>query len=280
MALTPLAPLSLYGRGGSRAERQVWTPPLPLRERGQGGEGQAQPMLNWLIQSTTDLPALPAEAWLSPPEQARLATLQVAKRRREWLLGRWTAKRLVQAHLVAAGLREPALAALEITPAPDGSPQLGAVAQADDPVLGAALRTLRLTISHSGERAFCALAPAQTLIGADIENVAPHSAAFVGDYFTPDEQALVAAAPPVLRDTLVTALWSAKEAVLKALRLGLTVDTRLVECRVSPPATGDGSEHWMPVLARCNPALAAPTSMYCWWRRLDTAVLTLAAAPA
>lgn len=237
-------------------------------------------MIDWLVQTTTDLPALPAEAWLSPLERERLRTLRVPKRRHEWLLGRWTAKRLVQYHLAGAGMPQPALEDLMITPAPDGSPQIAAVAHADSPALHDALCAMHLTISHSGGLAFCALGSATILVGADIEGVEPRGSAFVGDYFTPAEQELVAAAPPALRDTMVTAIWSAKESVLKALRLGLTVDTRLVECPVPPPDDAAGPTVWSPFVARCDPSLApgAPSTMSCWWRRLDTVVLTLAAA--
>jgi phosphopantetheinyl transferase (holo-ACP synthase) len=51
---------------------------------------------------------------------------------------------------------------------------------------------------------------------------------FVDDFFTPDEIAQVRETSLAERDTLVTAIWSAKEAVLKALHVGLTVDTRCV----------------------------------------------------
>ena len=237
-------------------------------------------MINWLVQTTTDLPPLPAEAWLSPPEQERLGTLHIAKRRHEWLLGRWTARRLVQLHLRGTGCREPALNELMITPASDGSPQLNAATPENDPALGAALRALHLTISHSGGRAFCALSSAALLVGADIESVAPRSAAFVADYFTPNEQALVATVPLACRDTLVTAIWSAKESVLKALCRGLTVDTRLVECLVPLPLGGDGLERWTPFVAHCDSTLGAPATLHCWWRRLDSVVLTLATAAA
>jgi alkylation response protein AidB-like acyl-CoA dehydrogenase len=45
-------------------------------------------------------------------------------------------------------------------------------------------------------------------------------------------------------------------------------------------AIAAGQTDWMPIVARCNPVLGAPTSMCCWWHRLDTAILTLAAAVA
>jgi 4'-phosphopantetheinyl transferase len=228
-------------------------------------------MIEWLVQSTTDLPALPAEAWLSPPERERLATLRVEKKRQEWLLGRWTAKRLVQTILQRDGYGPVELSALSITPAPDGAPQLYITPQPS-----ALTSRPAISISHSGGLALCALAPAGVAVGADIETIAARGPAFANDYFTPGERELAGAAPAALRDTLVTAIWSAKEAVLKALRHGLTVDTRRVECPV--PLAGARAE-WAPFTATCHPSLGAPPGgVRCWWRRLDDVVLTLAAA--
>jgi phosphopantetheinyl transferase (holo-ACP synthase) len=66
-------------------------------------------------------------------------------------------------------------------------------------------------------------------VGADVEHVESRDPAFVHDFFTPNEGALVSNCPTLWRDTFVTILWSAKEAVLKAIRYGLRVDTRRVE---------------------------------------------------
>ncbi len=226
-------------------------------------------MIDWLLQTMADLPALPAEAWLGRPERERLATLRVEKKRREWLLGRWTLKRLAQAVLLRDGHGQVDLADLVIMPAPDGAPELLIDLHPSSLIL-------HPSISHSGERAFCALGPAGTAVGADIETVAARGPEFVGDFFTPGEQALVAAAPAARRATLVTAIWSAKEAALKALRLGLTVDTRLVECL---PREGAGpASEWSAFTAHCHPSLGAPPAgLRCWWRDADGAVLTLAA---
>lgn len=227
-------------------------------------------MINWLIQTTADLPALPEGAWLAPPERERLAALRVEKRRREWLLGRWTAKRLAQAVLAREGHGPVELAALCVEPAPDGAPELAVRARPP--------RRLRPSISHSGGRALCALGPEGVTVGADIEAVAARGEQFARDYFTAGERALVAAAPADGRDALVTAIWSAKEAALKALRLGLTVDTRLVECLVPPPAGGAGPTAWAPFTVACHPSLAvAPAAMRGWWRADGQFIITIAA---
>lgn len=227
-------------------------------------------MITWLTQTERDLPALAPAAWLSLPERERLAALRVEKRRREWLLGRWTARRLIQRHLlVEAGLAcDPR--DLEIVATPSGAP----VVHARQPALRAALEGWHLTISHSQGRALCALARTPA-IGADIEQVAPRHPAFASDYFTPAELAAVAAAPPEQRELLITAIWSAKEAALKALRLGLSVDTRRVECRVAPASGGA----WAAVIMSCDPILEAPP-LRGWWRVSEGYVLTLAVGAA
>lgn len=224
-------------------------------------------MIAWLVQSACDLPALPDAAWLSLPERERLASFKIAKRRDEWLLGRWTAKRLAQTVLAEAG-RQLELVAIVIVPAADGAPELCIEVQ---PAAFSAQPVL--TISHSAGRAFCALGPAGLALGADLERVAPRHPAFVGDYFTPEELALLAAAP-LLRDLLVTVIWSAKESVLKALRLGLRVDTRRVACLPQPADLAQARLGWAPLHADA-PTLTAAT-LSAWWRLDGDDVLTLA----
>ncbi|RIK33954.1 MAG: hypothetical protein DCC57_24670, partial [Chloroflexi bacterium] len=89
---------------------------------------------------------------------------------------------------------------------------------------------------------------------------------------------------------LVTATWSAKESVLKALRLGLRVDTRTVQCMVPPTqprmwstfsidicgavqpahaaAAHAGTVHAEPARAELLPA-GIPHGFTGWWRVMD-----------
>ena len=74
----------------------------------------------WLEQSKTELPEL--NDWLSANDTARLNSMRFEKRREDWRLGRWTAKRLVAAYLhLPPDLR--ALAEIEVRPAPSGAPK-------------------------------------------------------------------------------------------------------------------------------------------------------------
>lgn len=225
--------------------------------------------------------------FLSPAERRTYEGLRFPKRRSEWLLGRWTAKQLLRHSL--NGYQELALTAISVEADPDGAPYLL--------VRGEGRLPASLSISHRGGRAVCALSPALSpAIGVDLERVEPRSRAFVEDFFTAGEAARVWACPPERRDTLVTAIWSAKEAVLKAFREGLRIDTRAVEVRhvagLDAPGTGttvealpvpglqrvgDGpaSVDWRPV--QIESAVPGALRIAAWWQPEGDSVLTMAA---
>jgi 4'-phosphopantetheinyl transferase len=226
--------------------------------------------------------------FLSASERRTYAGLRLPKRRHEWLLGRWTAKQLLQQSMESyRGLPMPAIS---VNADPDGAPYLS--------VDGEGRLPASLSISHRSGRAFCALSPGVSpSIGADIERIEPRAAAFVNDFFTRAEADRVWACPQEMRDTLVTVIWSAKEAVLKALREGLRMDTRSVEIGQVPgieiPAlaateeshpntvmkhVGGGASdlRWQPIAVSCS---APGVLRYAaWWRPDGDSVLTMAAA--
>jgi phosphopantetheinyl transferase (holo-ACP synthase) len=78
-----------------------------------------------------------------------------------------------------------------------------------------------------------------------------------------------------MRNVAVTAVWSAKEAVLKALHLGLTVDTRSVACMIEP--LGERPLTWTPFTIHCDNTKLAQTApaLTGWWRTYENFVLTL-----
>lgn len=284
-------------------------------------------MIHWLLQYDTD--EIPAAGWLSTAEQARLALFRSEKRRQEWLLGRWTAKRLVQCYLEQeTGLRPP-LDALVIVREPGGAPAalfdsdatpmdlpsaarwisgaslLGdAERKANHPKLAVSGMALpvSLSISHSQGLALCALytadetaergaaciveddfpAEGSVLIGVDIEHSEARPDSFAQAYFTTEEMHWTGQALGSEQALLATVTWSAKEAVLKALQLGLVVDTRRVQCL---PAMGlelaaAANHGWNEVHITCDPTLLPPVTAWQWrgwWRREGAFVLTLAA---
>jgi phosphopantetheinyl transferase len=224
---------------------------------------------------------------LSPSERRTYEGLRFPKRRNEWLLGRWTAKQLLRRSL--NGYEDLALTAISVGADPDGAPYLS--------VQGEGRLPASLSISHRGGRAVCALSPALSpTIGVDLERVEPRPRAFVEDFFTAPETARVWACPPERRDTLVTAIWSVKEAVLKAFREGLRVDTRAVEVRyvagldaelssateeVLPVlelhrvGNGSASTDWRPI--RIESAVPGALRVAAWWQPEGDSVLTMAA---
>jgi 4'-phosphopantetheinyl transferase len=210
-------------------------------------------MIRWLIQTSDHLPT--DLDWLSQEERLRFNAFTHAKRRGDWLLGRWTAKQLAARALED----ERELREIVILSAADGSP---AVSIGGKPMFS-------LSISHSNRHAFCALVD-EGALGVDIEQVAPRIEGFAEDYFTAAEQALVAQSPQ--RDLLVTAIWSVKEAALKTLRLGLSVDTRAVTCRIEPGSPLD----WQALAVEMDTErVNTAARLRGWWRTMEGFVLTL-----
>ena len=205
--------------------------------------------------------------WLSAREQARLSSMRFTKRRTEYLLRRWVGKRTVAARV---GLEtDPAsLARIEVLNRVTGAPYVA--------IEGA---EARWEVSLS-DRAGCAVAvvgasdsAAAGTLGIDLEVVEPRSEGFVTDFLTAGEQEWVrgpAAADPWLgRDAAANLVWSAKEAALKVLHLGLRADTRWVEVAVGSDARDDG---WARFTAVWRGGQVLPG----WWRRDGDYLLTVA----
>jgi 4'-phosphopantetheinyl transferase len=213
---------------------------------------------------------------LSVTEQARYARLKIEKRRRDWLLGRWTAKHLLQTYLSQPSHEVVPLDALVVESRADGVPFAVWCRGAESQLL-----TVQLSISHSQAHAFCALAPqsshACTSLGADIEKVEPRSSAFVADFFTPDEADSVWRASDQQRALLVTLIWSAKEAALKALHKGLSADTRRIS--VVCDLTDRTTCAWAPLRFDLDPGAFGESTASGWWRVAGEFVLTLAVVP-
>jgi len=116
----------------------------------------------------------------------------------------------------------------------------------------------------------CALACKPIRLGCDLEVIEARSDGFLEDYFTLEEQLLVADFPLADRARLVALLWSAKESALKALQLGLRADTRSL--RVDPQIT-EAAGAWSPLHVRFNDL----DSFGGWWREENGLLRTLVA---
>lgn len=212
----------------------------------------------YLTARLADLPD--SLSWLSLRERETLDRLHVAKRRQDWLLGRWAAKRAVAASLGSPDRQLP-LRAIEILAAPDGAPEA---------YVATVAAPLDISISHSAGRALCALVPRGVAVGCDVEHVEPRDEGLVEDFFAPDEVATVHRREGRARDLLVALVWSAKESALKLLREGLRLDTR--SARVDVDDAGAGGEDWRSLTIRCDGRADAVTG---WWRRSGDDVLTV-----
>jgi len=213
----------------------------------------------WLEQTEADLPA--ENAWLSANEIARLNGMRFAKRRDSWRLGRWTAKRALASYLNLPA-HPLVLRRIEIRSAPSGAPE-GFLA--DKPAV------VTISLSHRAGRAVCAVAPSGVELGCDLEAIEPHGDAFLSDYFTAEEQALVAQAPAADRARLLTLLWSGKESALKALHTGLRLDTRSVI--VSPDDESFDLNGW----SRLQVRYTGGRIFYGWWQHIDNTLRTVVA---
>ncbi|MEI7645599.1 MAG: 4'-phosphopantetheinyl transferase superfamily protein [Chloroflexales bacterium] len=236
-------------------------------------------MISWLTVERGDCP--PPEGVLGPEELAYYAGLRTEKRKHDWLLGRTAAKRLVLRQLGVRGAALP-LAAIRVVSEIDGSPRVVPAGLAlADLALCAELASLSISISHTEGRSLCAIRAAKSVaggrlpvaaaLGADIERILPRGRGFAVAYYTPAELALLGATPIERYDTLSTAIWSAKEALLKFTRHGLRVDTRTVTCLPAPPER-DG---WAPV-AITTELTGVP--VVGWWRVYGECVITIAAS--
>jgi 4'-phosphopantetheinyl transferase len=234
--------------------------------------------VSWLEQTAADLPE--GNDWLSANEAVRLDGMRFPKRRADWRLGRWTAKRALAIYLdLPAHAR--ALADIELRPAPSGAPEVFVANQA---------AAVTVSLSHRAGVASCAVALPEVELGCDLEVVEPRSAAFLDDYFTRQEKELVERTSPEDRLRLLALLWSAKESALKALRTGLRLDTRSVEVSVVPPwlpgdeylenrspifTASSGSDAWQPLQV----VYGGAQIFLGWWQNTGNLMRTMVASP-
>jgi 4'-phosphopantetheinyl transferase len=215
----------------------------------------------WLAQGGAAVP--PDDQWLSESEARVAAAFRVPKRRADWRLGRWTAKRALA---IYAGLSSQAevLAQIEVRPAPSGAPRA---------YVRGELAGVAISISHSHDFGFCAVAPRDTAMGCDIEWAEPRSCVFLADYFQPDELEIINRDGARTQAERGTILWSAKESTLKALECGLREDP--VSVRAVPEVTAEWKSDWLGLTTR-----QGPRTFQGWWRKTGKLVWTIIADPA
>lgn len=149
--------------------------------------------------------------WLHPSELDLYRTFRFEKRQKDWLLGRWTAKILLQ----ESYFPDKDLTDLLVLPGENRAPFVYSHGEQEDCII---------SISHSHQQAFCVTADGSFLVGCDLEKVEVRSKAFLNDYFSENERKLHAGIAGVLsEEAFYTLAWSAKEALMKATRLGMSL---------------------------------------------------------
>ncbi len=206
-------------------------------------------------------------AWISPRERARVDRITFTKRRTEYLLRRYAGKRAVAATL-GLDTDEDRLSRIELLNRLSGAPYV---------VIDGREGDLDVSLTDRAGSAVSLTGPGGTLVsgtvGADLEIVEQRSAYFVNDYFTPPEQAYIHAQRETAGqdgwDAAANLLWSAKEAGLKVLRVGLKADTRILTVHLDEQKRSDG---WAPM----NIVVVDGTTFPGWWRRDGIFLLTIA----
>ena len=206
------------------------------------------------------------EDFFSAVELERLAEMRFALRRNSFVLGRKAAKWMLLR--IFAELETIPPHQISIENDPSGAPYAR--------VNGNRLPGC-LSISHSGDRAVCAYTENHTCIGVDLEEIQIRPRNFLMEYFTPAEIAEAEDLPLERQALWITAAWSAKEAVLKALGTGLRVDPRQVIVSFpEPDQFAIDKPGWMSFMIHKSPV--TDYHWQGWWRVDENQVLTLAQA--
>ncbi len=190
--------------------------------------------------------------WLDADELAMLTARGTKRRVEDRIAGRIAAKRALS-RLTGARAQ-----AIRIGTASSGEPEVSVDGEPGP----------RVSISHAAGRAI-AVAVSSGRVGIDLERIEARSDAFTTDWFTPAERKL--AGTDAERQTI---LWSIKEAVLKALGVGMAISPRAVEIH----AIGAGGADVVLVddAAKMWRSLGSPPLRVQWRREEDAFVVVTA----
>lgn len=177
---------------------------------------EGQPVRAWVASVPSSAYAalrVRSQGWLHPSERASWASLKAEPRRVSYLLGRYAAKRAASQYLGTDALAE-----IEVS---------NGVFQ--QPVLRFPARDIpHVTLCHTDRLALAVAHPPDHILGIDAEALDPARAPLLRSLMSDAEQAPLGTMgfPEVERLFL---LWTAREALSKALRCGLTVPLDLLE---------------------------------------------------
>jgi 4'-phosphopantetheinyl transferase len=215
-------------------------------------------MIRWILARPG--PGLDHKRLMNPSELEEGKRYRHAGRYRQWLLGRSAAKTLMEKQV-----RLPARQ-IHVRRTGDGWPQPLTPEGIPLPV--------SLSISHTGERALCAVCPdGEGIVGADIEVVAEKPQPMLEDFYTDEERLALACLDVDEQARVATVYWCIKEAVLKARRTGLSEDAKAVSVRsLGKPAPNGG---WSRAEVELRSLAARPEV---FWRVVVDGLLAMAIA--
>ncbi len=155
-------------------------------------------------------------AALSAQERTRLSGFGSEKRRREFALGRDTARHLLAERLALVP------SAVPLRVAADGAPELDG-------------EGLHVSIAHAAtaERTLAVAAVSYRPIGVDIEVIQPRRPDLYRFVLHPDEYGLLDTLPHD-HDAAQVLVWTLKEAALKAMRTGFRTSPKKLRLTVEP----------------------------------------------
>ena len=184
---------------------------------------------------------------LSTNEIQEFKTFKIEKRKQDWIAGRIAAKKAIQLLLQQKGLPIPDSSTIQISKSRTGRPVISlAESKNNSPliesnswfVLKELVKELDISISHSGKSA-CAAAvqcfspdehsPSTRRIGIDLEKIEPLDPVLFPIALTASEKNQIEKNNNEINISSFYAIWTAKEALLKALDLGLSVDLLQLE---------------------------------------------------
>ena len=213
--------------------------------------------IHYQTQQQTDVPN--HDEWLGVQELDVLRALRFEKRRRDWRLGRWTAKLALTRFLPDI---QSSMSDWEIIAESSGAPSVN---------LAGNTSKIQLSLSHSNDQSLVTLSRHPLHTGCDMERIEKRGRSFEETFFTAAELDILEHWPTRHRDCLVTLIWSAKESVLKSLRTGLKVDTRRVE--IHDPGVLP-NEAWQPLMASDE---LTKLTYHGWWRNHKGMIHTVVA---
>jgi 4'-phosphopantetheinyl transferase len=143
---------------------------------------------------------------LTPDERARAGEFRLEAPRRRFVVARSVLRLLLGSYLATPP------AVIELAVDPHGKPRLA----------NRGRRTVHFNVAHSADLALIALA--QYAVGVDVEAVraVSHADHIARRYFHPHETHALTTATASERDELFMRCWTCKEAVLKAIGIGVT----------------------------------------------------------